>query len=115
MRFGYLDGEKESVLRFDKVEQTWYAWTSIAAHARKFAKQGWTLTNVGKVNGAEVDWSFTAPKNAVTFRNLRFLCSKPVQEATFGGCEVAGDRFIDRAEKKSETARQTLLLDGEKG
>lgn len=37
--------ERETVLRFDYLEQCWYVDTSIPKHINKFKKQGWEITS----------------------------------------------------------------------
>ena len=37
--------EKETVLRFDYIDQCWYVETSVPKHITKFKKQGWEIVS----------------------------------------------------------------------
>ena len=63
--------ERETILNYDPIEQRWYAWTNIPAHIRKLDKMGWERGTRKFIDGGvEVAVEFSAPRNALTFRNL---------------------------------------------
>lgn len=50
--------ERETVLRYDYIDQCWYVETSIPTHITKFKKQGWemvsqTINHLGSVQVVE--------------------------------------------------------------
>lgn len=50
--------EKETVLRFDYIDQCWYVETSVPTHITKFKKQGWeivsqTINHLGNIQVVE--------------------------------------------------------------
>ena len=67
-----LKEERETILNYDPMTQLWHAWTNIPAHIRKLDDAGWKRIESRKYidNGVEVAVDFTAPKHAITFRNL---------------------------------------------
>lgn len=68
----FLKDERETILNYDPVDQMWHAWTNIPAHMRKLEKAGWSKEEgfTCADNGQEIAASFTAPKYAITFRDL---------------------------------------------
>ena len=56
---GHLTAEeRETLLRFDYLDQCWYVETSVPAHITKFKKQGWeivsqTLSKDGSIQAVE--------------------------------------------------------------
>lgn len=63
--------EQETILRFDYLDQTWYAWTNVQPHLTKFQKQGWELSHPAYEEGRLVAGDFKAPKQFVTIGNVR--------------------------------------------
>jgi len=80
-----LKEERETILNYDPMTQTWYAWTNIPAHIRRFERLGWECTKSFRDGGVEVAKNFMAPKNAMTFRNLYKIRSPKnhAEEAVF--------------------------------
>lgn len=68
----YLAEERETILNYDPTTRTWSAWTNVPEHIRKLQAKGWTINpNRCTVSeGVMIDAWFTAPKNAITFRDL---------------------------------------------
>lgn len=67
----YLAEEREVQINFDPTVGEWTAWTNIFYWKERFLKNGWTLTNAGKVDGEEVDWSFKTNRiDAVKLHDL---------------------------------------------
>lgn len=69
----YLEEERETILRYDPIDQKWYAWTTYPPHIRKLTAQGWTVLRQTESEGLIIDSEFSAPKNAVTIRDLTKL------------------------------------------
>lgn len=68
---GYLAEERETHLYLDGVTREWKAWTNMPFMADKLRRCGWKQTDAGKVDGAEVDWTFTMPEqSAITIRDM---------------------------------------------
>lgn len=65
----FLKEERETILNYDPVTQTWHAWTSYPSHILKFRKQGWNETKKWSENGRDIAATFTAPKTAVRIFN----------------------------------------------
>ena len=59
---GHLTAEeRETLLRFDYLDQCWYVETSVPTHITKFKKQGWeivsqTLSKDGSIQAVEFKW-----------------------------------------------------------
>ena len=69
----YLNSERETILNFDYLTQTWSAWSTIPSHIVKLERNGWKKIRESTENGIVIDALFQAPKNAITFRDI----SKP--------------------------------------
>lgn len=77
--------ERETLLRFDYLDQCWYVETSVPTHITKFKKQGWeivlqTVNHLGNVQVAE------------------FKCDNP------------SSIIIGKAEKKKLTEEQRKII-----
>ena len=90
---GYLTEERETHLYYDPVERQWKAWTNMMYWRDRFIKRGWKLTDMSYCKGEEVDWTFTAPQNAVTIRNLNKV-RKPLENEGLEDGEDLDDTFI---------------------
>ena len=63
--------ERETHLHYDPIDKRWSAYTNIPEHMRKLQAKGWKLVRTGTdENGDPIEMFFTAPKNAITFRDL---------------------------------------------
>lgn len=58
--YTYLPEERETILRYDHVDKTWYAWSCIPKHINDMSKKGWELVNEDQY-GAK----YKAPVHAV--------------------------------------------------
>ena len=65
----FLKEERETILNYDPITQTWHAWTNYPSHILKFRKQGWSETQKWSENGRDIAATFTAPKTAVRIFN----------------------------------------------
>ena len=67
----YLTEERETHLHYDLVEKRWTAYTNIPEHMRKLQAKGWEVKRTGTdETGKPIEMFLTAPKNAITFRDL---------------------------------------------
>lgn len=68
---GRLSGEeRETTLRYDNIDKTWYLETTLLKHYNKCIKQGWTQTAEYQYeDGTVIGGWFVAPGRAVTLRN----------------------------------------------
>jgi hypothetical protein len=68
---GYLAEERETHLYLDGITREWTAWTNMPHIADKLRRCGWKQTGVGRVDGEEVDWTFTmTDHSAITIRDM---------------------------------------------
>jgi len=58
--YNYLPEERETPLRYDYVDKTWYAWSNIPKHIDQFKRQGWEITKEDQYGTY-----FKAPAHAV--------------------------------------------------
>ena len=62
--------EKDTVIVYDNIDKKWRADTTIAKHANKFKKQGWTqTTEYVYEDGTVCGGAFEGSEKAITFRN----------------------------------------------
>ena len=66
----YKLDERETILNYDYITQTWHGWSCVPKHINRMKKCGWTLVKQTEENRIVIDATFTAPKNAVTIRSL---------------------------------------------
>lgn len=67
----YLEEERETIITFDPIINEWKAWSTIPKHITKLQKQGWTMTEHTESDGRIIDAWFTAPTNAIMFRDVK--------------------------------------------
>ena len=69
----FLKEERETILNYDPMTQTWNAWTNYPSHILKFRRQGWNETQKWSENNRDIAATFTAPKTAVRIFDLTKL------------------------------------------
>ena len=67
----YLEEERETSLTFDPIKNEWRAWTTVPKHINKLQKCGWKMGKNTVSEGRIIDAWFTAPANAITFRDMK--------------------------------------------
>ena len=83
---GHLTAEeRETLLRFDYLDQCWYVETSVPTHITKFKKQGWEIV------------SQTLSKDG-SIQAVEFKCDNP------------SSVIIGKAEKKKLTEEQRKIV-----
>ena len=89
---GHLTAEeRETLLRFDYLDQCWYVETSVPTHITKFKKQGWEIV------------SQTLSKDG-SIQAVEFKCDNP-SSITIG---KAKKREIQITEEHRESLRQRM-------
>ena len=89
---GHLTAEeRETLLRFDYLDQCWYVETSVPTHITKFKKQGWEIV------------SQTLSKDG-SIQAVEFKCDNP-SSVTIGKAEK---RKIQITEEHRESLRQRM-------
>ena len=89
---GHLTAEeRETLLRFDYLDQCWYVETSVPTHITKFKKQGWEIV------------SQTLSKDG-SIQAVEFKCDNP-SSITIGKAEK---RKIQITEEHRESLRQRM-------
>ena len=83
--------ERETLLRFDYLDQCWYVETSVPTHITKFKKQGWEIV------------SQTLSKDG-SIQAVEFKCDNP-SSITIGKAEK---RKIQITEEHRESLRQRM-------
>lgn len=64
--------EQETMVRYDPVDQLWYADTSVPKHMTKFKKQGWAVVDechYEAADGPVIAMRFSASGNAIRIGN----------------------------------------------
>lgn len=89
---GHLTAEeRETLLRFDYLDQCWYVETSVPTHITKFKKQGWEIV------------SQTLSKDG-SIQAVEFKCDNP-SSISIGNAEK---RKIQITEEHRESLRQRM-------
>lgn len=101
----YKAEERETIICYDAIDRQWSAWTTIPAHINKFMKSGWQMVRSTVSEGTVIDAEFTAPKNAITIRNLNTAksCSKTPENEQFDDVSYDDSIIIEDEPKQAET------------
>lgn len=67
----WANDERETILRFDYMDQMWYAWTNVPAHITKFQKQHWEMVRCNKDGSRVIDAEFCASKPYITIGDTK--------------------------------------------
>jgi hypothetical protein len=79
--------QKETILRYDYIDKKWYMDTTVAKHANRACKQGWTQTTKYIYNGVVVGGCFEATDRAITIRNSEKKKVSEKQMSNLSNCK----------------------------
>lgn len=78
----FLKEERETILNYDPITQTWHAWTSYPPHITLFRRRGYVEKQAWQENGRDIAATFELPRGAITIRSLPKL-KNPAPDADF--------------------------------